>query len=89
VKNELHRIYLSGGELLRELWRCFPQPGSSSDTEDNAAKAEKFYEALLRFRNVKLRPFEVRLLRRYSQTQRWEILNLFPLFTKRDLKSWF
>ncbi|KAF9813877.1 hypothetical protein SFRURICE_008032, partial [Spodoptera frugiperda] len=59
VKSELHRIYLSGGELLRELWRCFPQPGAATDTEDATAKAEKFYEALLRFRNVKLRPFEL------------------------------
>ncbi|KAH9643959.1 hypothetical protein HF086_004220 [Spodoptera exigua] len=59
VKSELHRIYLSGGELLRELWRCFPQPGANTDAEDATAKAEKFYEALLRFRNVKLRPFEL------------------------------
>ncbi|CAK1593707.1 unnamed protein product [Parnassius mnemosyne] len=63
VKAELHRLYLSGGELLRELWRCFPQPGSSTDTEDTTARAEKFYEALLRFRNVKLRPFEEKMLR--------------------------
>ncbi|XP_035452619.1 general transcription factor IIH subunit 1 [Spodoptera frugiperda] len=63
VKSELHRIYLSGGELLRELWRCFPQPGAATDTEDATAKAEKFYEALLRFRNVKLRPFEEKMLR--------------------------
>ncbi|XP_026735505.1 general transcription factor IIH subunit 1 [Trichoplusia ni] len=62
VKSELHRIYLSGGELLRELWRCFPQPGSA-DAEDSSARAEKFYEALLRFRNVKLRPFEEKMLR--------------------------
>ncbi|XP_049886020.1 general transcription factor IIH subunit 1 [Pectinophora gossypiella] len=63
VKAELHRIYLSGGELLRELWRCFPQPGSAADTEDTVVRAEKFYEALLRFRNVKLRPFEEKMLR--------------------------
>ncbi|CAH4034792.1 unnamed protein product [Pieris brassicae] len=63
IKLELHRIYYSGGELLRELWRCFPQPGAGADTEDHAAKAEKFYEALLRFRNVKLRPFEEKMLR--------------------------
>ncbi|CAB3233751.1 unnamed protein product [Arctia plantaginis] len=63
VKSELHRIYLSGGELLRELWRCFPQPGASAEPDDTAARAEKFYEALLRFRNVKLRPFEEKMLR--------------------------
>ncbi|CAH2257635.1 jg20513 [Pararge aegeria aegeria] len=63
VKNELHRIYLSGGELLRELWRCFPQPGAAAESEDTPARAEKFYEALLRFRNVKLRPFEDKMLR--------------------------
>ncbi|XP_075985028.1 transcription factor B1 [Anticarsia gemmatalis] len=63
VKSELHRIYLSGGELLRELWRCFPQPGANTEAEDTAARAEKFYEALLRFRNVKLRPFEEKMLR--------------------------
>nr|XP_026497366.1 general transcription factor IIH subunit 1 [Vanessa tameamea] len=63
VKSELNRLYLSGGELLRELWRCFPQPGASNDSEDTPARAEKFYEALLRFRNVKLRPFEEKMLR--------------------------
>lgn len=64
IKAELHRIYLSGGELLRELWRCFPQPGTTIvDGEDNAARAAKFYEALLRFKNVKLRPFEEKMLR--------------------------
>ncbi|XP_050354750.1 general transcription factor IIH subunit 1 [Nymphalis io] len=63
VKSELNRLYLSGGELLRELWRCFPQPGASNDAEDTPARAEKFYEALLRFRNVKLRPFEEKMLR--------------------------
>ncbi|XP_045779081.1 general transcription factor IIH subunit 1 [Maniola jurtina] len=63
VKNELHRIYLSGGELLRELWRCFPQPGASAESEDTPVRAEKFYDALLRFRNVKLRPFEEKMLR--------------------------
>ncbi|XP_063832685.1 general transcription factor IIH subunit 1 [Ostrinia nubilalis] len=60
VASELQRIYLSGGELLRELWRCFPAPAAAgADADDNVAKADKFYEALLRFRNVKLRPFEV------------------------------
>ncbi|GBP33999.1 General transcription factor IIH subunit 1 [Eumeta japonica] len=68
VNAELHRLYLSCGELLRELWRCFPQPGaagaSANDAgEDTAARAAKFYEALLRFRNVKLRPFEEKMLR--------------------------
>ncbi|XP_072933554.1 general transcription factor IIH subunit 1 [Epargyreus clarus] len=63
VKSELHRLYLSGGELLRELWRSFPQPGAGADAEDTAARADKFYEALLRFRNVKLRPFEDKMLR--------------------------
>ncbi|KAJ2954646.1 hypothetical protein O0L34_g2941 [Tuta absoluta] len=63
VKAELHRIYLSGGELLRELWRCFPQPGAAAADTDTVARADKFYEALLRFRNVKLRPFEEKMLR--------------------------
>ncbi|KAJ0172340.1 hypothetical protein K1T71_012313 [Dendrolimus kikuchii] len=63
VKQELHRIYLSGGELLRELWRCFPQPGAGPEAEDASTRAENFYEALLRFRNVKLRPFEEKMLR--------------------------
>ncbi|CAG4987595.1 unnamed protein product [Colias eurytheme] len=71
VKSELNRIYLSGGELLRELWRSFPQPGGAGaggaggagGDAECAAKAEKFYEALLRFRNVKLRPFEEKMLR--------------------------
>ncbi|XP_050674132.1 general transcription factor IIH subunit 1 [Leptidea sinapis] len=65
IKTELHRLYLSSGELLRELWRCFPQPGAA-ETEDSAARANKFYEALLRFRNVKLRPFEDKMLRDLS-----------------------
>ncbi|KAG7309061.1 hypothetical protein JYU34_004941 [Plutella xylostella] len=64
VKSDLHRMYLSGGELLRELWRCFPQPGSSVvEGEDNSARASQFYEALRRFRHVKLRPFEEKMLR--------------------------
>ncbi|XP_068619671.1 general transcription factor IIH subunit 1 [Battus philenor] len=63
VKAELHRLYLSGGELLRELWRCFPQPGAAPDSDDSAVRASNFYEALLRFRNVKLRPFEEKMLR--------------------------
>ncbi|XP_026313596.1 general transcription factor IIH subunit 1 [Hyposmocoma kahamanoa] len=63
VKAELHRLYLSGGELLRELWKCFPQPGSVADSEDAAAKASKFYDALLRFKSMKLRPFEEKMLR--------------------------
>ncbi|CAH2054805.1 unnamed protein product, partial [Iphiclides podalirius] len=62
VKGELHRLYLSCGELLRELWRCFPQPGTA-DGDEAAARADRFYEALLRFRNVKLRPFEEKMLR--------------------------
>lgn len=61
MKVELNRLYLSAGELLRELWRCFPQPGAApAAAPDAAARAANFYEALLRFRNVKLRPFEVR-----------------------------
>ncbi|XP_037302347.1 general transcription factor IIH subunit 1 [Manduca sexta] len=63
VKSELHRLYLSCGELLRELWRCFPQPGANAEPDDSSARAEKFYDALLRFRNVKLRPFEEKMLR--------------------------
>ncbi|XP_045454706.1 general transcription factor IIH subunit 1 [Melitaea cinxia] len=63
VKIELNRLYLSGGELLRELWRCFPQPGAGVDTEDAKERAHKFYDALLKFRNVKLRPFEEKMLR--------------------------
>ncbi|XP_041982883.1 general transcription factor IIH subunit 1 [Aricia agestis] len=65
VKSELQRIYLSGGEVLRELWRCFPQPGAP-EPEGAAQRAEKFYEALLRFRNVRLRPFEEKMLRDLS-----------------------
>ncbi|KPJ10716.1 General transcription factor IIH subunit 1 [Papilio machaon] len=64
VKSELHRLYLSCGEVLRELWRSFPQPGSGAgETEEAGARAHAFYEALLRFRNVKLRPFEEKMLR--------------------------
>ncbi|XP_053615975.1 general transcription factor IIH subunit 1 [Plodia interpunctella] len=62
VKRDLHRLYLSCGELLRELWRSFPQPAARPD-DDGAARAHSFYEALLRFRNVKLRPFEEKMLR--------------------------
>ncbi|XP_063358865.1 general transcription factor IIH subunit 1 [Cydia amplana] len=61
VKSELNRLYLSAGELLRELWRCFPAPATPAQEADSA-RAEKFYEALLRFRNVKLRPFEEKML---------------------------
>ncbi|XP_052757956.1 general transcription factor IIH subunit 1 [Galleria mellonella] len=62
VKNELQRLYLSAGELLRELWRSLPQPTTAPE-EEGAARAAKFYDALLRFRNVKLRPFEEKMLR--------------------------
>ncbi|KPJ03502.1 General transcription factor IIH subunit 1 [Papilio xuthus] len=64
VKSELHRLYLSCGEVLRELWRSFPQPGGGpGEAEEAGARAHAFYEALLRFRNVKLRPFEEKMLR--------------------------
>ncbi|CAH2985687.1 unnamed protein product [Chilo suppressalis] len=59
VKSELHRIYLSGGELIRELWRSFPAPGATDAAA--IARAHGFYDALLRFRNLKLRPFEVNI----------------------------
>ncbi|KAM3960815.1 transcription factor B1 [Aphomia sociella] len=61
VKSELHRLYLSAGELLRALWRSVGAAAAGED--DAAARAANFYEALLRFRNVKLRPFEEKMLR--------------------------
>ncbi|CAH0732014.1 unnamed protein product, partial [Brenthis ino] len=57
---ELRRLYLSGGELLRELWRCFPPPGAAPAP---APRPAALHDALLRFRNVKLRPFEEKMLR--------------------------
>lgn len=67
VQAELTRLYLSGGELLRELWRCFPQPGAAGGGEGDAGtRAAKFYDALVRFRTARLRPFEDRMLRDLS-----------------------
>ncbi|XP_032522455.1 general transcription factor IIH subunit 1 [Danaus plexippus] len=62
ARQELQRLYLSCGELLRELWRCFPQPGAPPD-DDAGTRAERFYDAIMRFRNLKLRPFEEKMLR--------------------------
>ncbi|KOB77253.1 General transcription factor IIH subunit 1 [Operophtera brumata] len=45
VKCELHRLYISCGELIREVWRRFPQPGA---TDEEITALHYFYEALLR-----------------------------------------
>lgn len=45
---------MSGCELLRHFWLCFPPT-----TPQLQEKAEKMHEALHRFHSAKLKPFEV------------------------------
>ncbi|KAL4717173.1 hypothetical protein ACJJTC_017060 [Scirpophaga incertulas] len=72
AKSELHRLYLSGGEVLREVWSSCGSGvgvgvggavGVGGGADDELARADRYYQALLRFRNVKLRPFEEKMVR--------------------------
>nr|CAG4643877.1 EOG090X04EN [Lepidurus arcticus] len=62
---ELRGIYQSFCELLRHFWSTFP-PTTPQLTE----KATKMYEALQRFNQVKLAPFEQKITRESPEGQK-------------------
>ncbi|VVC95046.1 unnamed protein product, partial [Leptidea sinapis] len=63
--SKVERYLLGPSSQVSQSTTNMYNPGAA-ETEDSAARANKFYEALLRFRNVKLRPFEDKMLRDLS-----------------------
>ncbi|XP_054268650.1 general transcription factor IIH subunit 1-like [Macrosteles quadrilineatus] len=61
LEKELRNLYLSGCELLRHFWLCFPPT-----TPQLQEKVEKMHDALHRFHSAKLKPFEDRVLVEFS-----------------------
>ncbi|KAG8257681.1 General transcription factor IIH subunit 1 [Homalodisca vitripennis] len=61
LEKDLRNLYMSGCELLRHFWLCFPPT-----TPQLQEKAEKMHEALHRFHSAKLKPFEDRVMLEFS-----------------------
>uniref|UniRef100_A0A1B6D7E9 BSD domain-containing protein n=2 Tax=Clastoptera arizonana TaxID=38151 RepID=A0A1B6D7E9_9HEMI len=61
LEKELRNLYMSGCELLRHFWLCFP-----TTTPELQEKAERMHEALHRFHSAKLKPFEDRVMLEFS-----------------------
>lgn len=61
IEKELRNLYLALSELLRHFWRSFPPT-----TPELEAKVDRMYEALQRFADVKLVPFEENVMREAS-----------------------
>ncbi|KAK9508656.1 hypothetical protein O3M35_006165 [Rhynocoris fuscipes] len=54
---EVKRLYCSSSELLRHFWACFPPTTPELET-----KAEQMYNALRRFHNARIKPFENKVM---------------------------
>lgn len=57
LEKDLRNLYMSGCELLRHFWLCFPPT-----TPQLQEKAIRMHEALHRFHSARLKPFEVNIL---------------------------
>lgn len=61
VEKELRGLYMALCELLKHFWKTFPPT-----TPELEAKAERMHEALHRFKEAKLEPFEQRALTEFA-----------------------
>lgn len=61
LEKDLRNLYLSGCELLRHFWLCFPPT-----TPQLQEKAIRMHEALHRFHSARLKPFEDRVMLEFS-----------------------
>ena len=61
VQADLRQLYISVCELIRHFWDAFPPT-----TPDLAEKAKKMFDTLKKFQQMKVRPFETEVERRYT-----------------------
>ncbi|RZF35709.1 hypothetical protein LSTR_LSTR009577 [Laodelphax striatellus] len=61
LEKDLHHLYMSGCELLRHFWACFPPT-----TNELQEKVIRMHEALHRFHSARLKPFEERVMCEFS-----------------------
>ncbi|XP_014248752.1 general transcription factor IIH subunit 1 [Cimex lectularius] len=61
LAKEVRGLYCSICELLRHFWACFPPT-----TPELQTKTEHLHQALRRFHNVKLKPFENKVMIEFS-----------------------